>query len=438
MFIKFLTIGKGEETIRQIPFKEGVNLIVDTPTPSETDTVSGNNVGKTTVLRLIDYCLGGKAEPIYADFELKTVNQNVKSFLEDSNVIITLCLGESFENSDTDLIVRRNFLKKKGQKKAEINGENYTDIKQYCGHLNQILFNATYSKPTLRQIIPRFIRCDSTRMDRVIKYLHSTTTDNTYESIYLFLFGRADTTELSAEKNEWNRSLSFRKKVISDTFNSRTSEGLRQHLSVIADDLKQLEAKKKVFNVNPKYEQEFSDLQAIKANISRVSSKLTDAQFRLTLLQDSIKQIESQATEIDIEALRTVYMEAKNFIPKLQKSFEDSLAFHNKLIGNKLAFISDDLPKLKTTVQKFSQELSMLRNEERFLGEKIIRTGSLAEYEELVSKANKKYEHKGRLEEELGKLEHLENDILQGNERILQINQLIEGSKEAKKAYHEV
>ena len=58
MFLKSLKIERGSELIRDITFIKGINLIVDETTTSDR-TESGNNVGKTTVLRLIDFCLGG-------------------------------------------------------------------------------------------------------------------------------------------------------------------------------------------------------------------------------------------------------------------------------------------------------------------------------------------------------------------------------------------
>ena len=57
MFLKQLTIESAAGTIREISFRKGMNLIVD-ETQTDDQRESGNNVGKTTVLRLIDYCLG--------------------------------------------------------------------------------------------------------------------------------------------------------------------------------------------------------------------------------------------------------------------------------------------------------------------------------------------------------------------------------------------
>ena len=57
MFIEKLKISTKYETIREMTFHTGMNLIIDN-TPLTADLKStGNNVGKTTVLKLI-FCNG--------------------------------------------------------------------------------------------------------------------------------------------------------------------------------------------------------------------------------------------------------------------------------------------------------------------------------------------------------------------------------------------
>ena len=56
MFLKYLIIENTNGLVRRIDFHQGLNLIVD-ETPSGNEE-TGNNVGKTTVLRLIDFCFG--------------------------------------------------------------------------------------------------------------------------------------------------------------------------------------------------------------------------------------------------------------------------------------------------------------------------------------------------------------------------------------------
>lgn len=80
MFIKKLIIEKPTEIIREIDFCSGLNLIID-DTPFENTKSTGNNVGKTTVLKLIDFCLGAKGKIIYTDTENKNEEYDiVKNF----------------------------------------------------------------------------------------------------------------------------------------------------------------------------------------------------------------------------------------------------------------------------------------------------------------------------------------------------------------------
>ena len=51
----YLLIGR---VIRNVSFLMGLNFIID-ETTTDSKKESGNNVGKTTVLRLIDFCLDG-------------------------------------------------------------------------------------------------------------------------------------------------------------------------------------------------------------------------------------------------------------------------------------------------------------------------------------------------------------------------------------------
>lgn len=128
MFLKTLKIEKNESIIREIHFYKGINLIVDETTTKDR-TKSGNNVGKTTVLRLIDYCFGSEGKNIYKDTEFKSKsNTQIENFLKENNVIISLTLKDNLEDvSSKEIIIKRNFLSY-SKKIQEINGENYSTL----------------------------------------------------------------------------------------------------------------------------------------------------------------------------------------------------------------------------------------------------------------------------------------------------------------------
>ncbi len=94
MFLKSLKIENNGSVIREITFYKGINLIVD-ETVTKDRQESGNNVGKTTVLRLVDYCFGSDGKNIYKDTEFKGKgNTQIELFLKENNIIITLTLKE--------------------------------------------------------------------------------------------------------------------------------------------------------------------------------------------------------------------------------------------------------------------------------------------------------------------------------------------------------
>ena len=125
MFIKSLRIESKDGLIRDMQFHPGLNLIVDETPEHLTET--GNNVGKTTVLRLVDICLGKDPKSIYVSPEDKrTVNMQVKQFLVEKQVVVTLTLVSDWSKDPQEVRIRRNFL---NYSKAirEINGLQIQD-----------------------------------------------------------------------------------------------------------------------------------------------------------------------------------------------------------------------------------------------------------------------------------------------------------------------
>ena len=187
MFLKSLIISTTTKVIREISFHKGINLIVD----ESEEQITGNNVGKTTVLRLIDFCLGGDAKDIYIDPEnKKTEYLLVKDYLIKNKIIITLTLGHSVEGDNEDVVIKRNFLSKPRKEIIrEINGEFVTK-EDFEDKLSELLLpDLQKDKPTFRQVISHNIRYSDLRISNTLKTLDSYTSDAEYETLYLHLFG---------------------------------------------------------------------------------------------------------------------------------------------------------------------------------------------------------------------------------------------------------
>ena len=123
MKIKKLIVYKlapSKELIREIEFnKRGLSLIVDN-TPIEARE-SGNSIGKTTAIKVIDLCLGAKSvRELYFDADTKSENVEVRDFLKKHKVQAELVLTD-----DTKEYSIKRDLYQRG--KRYIEGEAYKE-----------------------------------------------------------------------------------------------------------------------------------------------------------------------------------------------------------------------------------------------------------------------------------------------------------------------
>jgi len=430
MFIKLLKIEEPGKVIREIPFHKGINLIVD-GTKTSDNKESGNNVGKTTVLRLIDFCLGGKGENIYKDQEFKSKSNNqIETYLKKNNVIITLVLKEDLEVvASKEIEIRRNFLSHK-EKIQEVNNESFNDS-NFRKKLNQLIFKSTKPKPTFRQLIAKNVRDEKNRLVNAIKVLHFNTTADEYEALYLFWLGieldSADIKQklLSQRKIEENLQKRLKKE-------SNLSQ-IEQSLKVINRSINQFETLKENFNINDNFEKDLSDLNQIKVEINGLSQEISRIELRKQLISESKNELEKEFAKIDINQIKLLYQEAKNLNPKIQKTFEETLHFHNSMVAEKIQFITEELPELEALTRSHRRQLQILLSSEISLTENLRKTGAVSELQKVISQLNTNYEKKGSLEElkriwqnSIAKLEKYELELNKIDKQILDKDSLIQ------------
>src|SRR3954470_10717996 len=97
MYLKRMRIAEGigeNKEIRNVSFKLGLNIIVDDTT--DQDTGQGNNVGKTTFLKLIDICLGARDKKyIWTDNDTGSETTSLKNYINDNKVYAELKIGKN-------------------------------------------------------------------------------------------------------------------------------------------------------------------------------------------------------------------------------------------------------------------------------------------------------------------------------------------------------
>lgn len=401
--------------IRNILFQKGANLILDY-TEQENKTKSGNNVGKTTVLKLIDFCLGGKAKSIYIDPEFKTSNKEVETFLINQKVIITLILVDDLYDTKEQINIQRNFLSR-SEKIQQVNNENIRDDKRFQAKLKELIFKSTKEKPTFRQIIAKNIRDDENRIKNTLKVLHPTTTHEEYEALYLFWLG------IDLDTNERKQKLLSLKKIEENLQKKLKKENnlpqIKQSLIVIDNAIKDLELKKDTFSVNPNYKNEIEKLNQIKMNLNMLSTNLSRLELRKNLILESQNEVEKNSININTKKVKELYQSAKKLIPDLQKSFEDTLAFHNSMIKEKIRYITSELPEIEQQIKQLKSKIDENIQKEKNLSKSIIKSDLNQEYQEIITELTKLYEQKGTFLEQ----QRMWEDSI---ERLNKINQELE------------
>lgn len=419
MFIESLSIATPTKVIREITFHKGLNLIVD-QTPEDA-TGTGNNVGKTTVLRLIDFCLGKDADSIYKDPENKReVYHLIKDFLQEKQVMITLTLVDDLDNPSQKTEISRNFLlHKRGI--CEIDGVGIQKKEFETVLMNTIFPDITVDKPTFRQIISHNIRYDDLSLTNTLRTLHATTKDEEYETLYLFLFG--------CEYDNGNRRQELLTGIQNETnFKRRlekqeTKSAYKSALDIIDLDIEKLNAQKSTLNINPELEKDLSALNEIKNKLNRVSSDVTVLSIRKDIIIDTQRDFSSQKFNDDTAQLKLIYQQAAALIPNLQKTFDELVNYHNQMLENKIKFISQELPDLNKRIEAKTKELNALIIREKELSKKVVCSDTFEDLELIVNKLTALYQKKGEYESIIFQINEVDETLKAMNDELYGIDE---------------
>lgn len=422
MYIKNLIISSETKgPIRNIEFHKGLNLIVD-KTIVENETQTGNNVGKTTVLRLIDFCLGNSANTLYQDPENKSEqNLKVKEFLIKEQVVVTLILVDNLDNPTRKIVIERNFL----QRKNKIFRINKEDVGSKTSEINSTLGKYIFptvgvDKPTFRQLISHNIRYDEERLSNTLKTLGAYGSDEEYETLYLYMFG------CNYDQGE-ARTRILTKRDKEETYKKRlekfqTKGAYKVALDVIENEIGKYEQKRAELNINPNLESDVKKLNQVKVELNRTLGELTSLQIRKEVIREAVADMAHRCFDDDVEQLRAIYEQASRFIPEMQRSFDELVTYHNQMLVNKTKYMTQELPMLEENILRLQERVGQLREEESKLQVAITASDTFADLEDIIKQLTELYQKKGAYESAINSITEVENIISELDKELLKID----------------
>jgi uncharacterized protein YydD (DUF2326 family) len=423
MFLKKLQIENTSGVVRQINFRAGINLIVD-DTPANEVLATGNNVGKTTVLMLIDFCLGASAKSIYTDPENKKNEYlTVKNFLIETEVLVSLTLTTRLSDPyATETLIERNFLSRSKNVRL-INGQQLTEDEFEAFLTNQLFPNHYDKKPTFRQITSHNIRYKDQSVSNTLKTLNAYTRDEEYETLYLFMLG------CNFDNGDAKQNLLAKIKV-ETAFKARlegqqTRSAYEASLALLLSDIARLNARRSFFGTNPTFESDLKELERVRYEISRTSTRISRLNLRKDLIEEAVKEVSSKSVEIDFSQLRALYAEVSDRLGTLSKSFEELVVFHNRMVGEKARYIKKELPELIEILGQQNSVLQRLLRSEQDLAKKISFSDSFEELGKIVVALNEKHQKRGEYETIISQIASVEKNLSFLNGDLEKIDELL-------------
>ena len=417
MYLSKLTISSPGKVIRDIEFHKGLNLIVD-ETPENT-TGTGNNVGKTTVLRLIDYCLGGDVDGIYRNPEDKHESYAlVKDFLTGNNVIVTLILEDDLDTPSKKVVIERDF--KTGRSSLiRINGKDVIR-KDFVAELESAIFPEVKTEtPSFRQIIAHNIRIDNLRLENTLKTLTMGKNEE-YEALYLFMFGCPN--DSAARKTQLSQELDTEKKYKRRMERNRSKNEYKAALSVIESDIEKLVERKDNLNINENLQLDIDSLNALRAQMNKVTSRTSLLSLRRELINETLESFDKQNFGEDVFQLEMIYKQASAYVPKMQRTFKELVDFHNTMLENKKAFVAQELPSIQEEIESLSVELERLKEKETVMADKVLKSDTYEELEVIIVQLSELSRRKGEFESYISQIESAEKAIKEKCEEMKKID----------------
>ncbi len=348
------------DAFKPIKFKAGLNLILADTTADSGEKDSRNGVGKTSLINIIDFCLGANLDSkklptkyikewvFYIELDLAghTIKAS-RSIQEYKNITLT---GDTKFISE-ELNIPHNML------------PDYTiDNDKWKLILGKHLFGLSLENkkyhPTFRLLMSYFAR--NHKSDYIEAFQTSSTKNSWQKQVsnsYLLGLNWKHSVALQDIVDE-KKEITDAKKIYNDPKLSRGRlETKKLHLE---KEVKDREEELATFKIHPQYQEIQNNVNSLTQVIHELANENIFLKRKLTQYEDSIIT-EKPPEMLNVEAL---YKEANlHFGDVVKKTLADAKAFHSQIIQNRKSFLEVEILELKNKIIKNNKNLEKDSNE---------------------------------------------------------------------------
>ncbi len=389
-----LRVRANREEFNQVSFSEGFNVVVADITKQSTEKDSRNGLGKTTLLNIIHFCLGGREKLNHGlrTSILKEWRFTVDLLIRGEQITVTRSgdmAGEVSTNAKEDWFVQHisepdNLPKQQSLEFSKKPIMSRRKIEEWTSILGRAMYGLPVnSAPTFRNLISYDIRRNQFE-NPFENYQRQSTKDIQISNAFML-----DLNWRQAAK--W-QDLKDRKKNV-DSIKRAVKQGdnlLAEMLGTIGDleterdrlirEVEKTESELRSFQVHPQYVQVENEANELTRQIHNLSNHVLQLKRLIDFHEDSVKE-EQPAKDIRVIEL---YEEAGVALAvPLTKRLEDVQAFHVQVTRNRRDYLRNEVVRLNRELENTRNKIEELSNRKAELMRVLESHGALEAYNEL-------------------------------------------------------
>lgn len=376
---------------------------------------TGNNVGKTTVLKLINYCLGGNEKEIYKSSESDSKeNKKIKEFLTNKNVNLKLILYKNLDNPNDEIVIERNF-----SNKYIVNGNNVKNKNKLEELSQELLPDFIKDKMSIRSIIHYYIRYTNISTQNTLKILEKFS-DNQYEPIFLTFLGISP--ENLKDKKQIDKKIKENNNFIKKVLEKGKLDLYKSDLNKINEEIKDLNKNRNIFIYKPNFEENIKKLNEIKLKLFEKIKEKSKLDLDLKIIKEAEYQLKKGIKNIDTNSVKLLYEEAMEYSENLNKNWDEFLEYHEKMVAQKVQYITKNIPEINKKIEILDNDIFHLREKQKNITEENFPKNSLQNLEDIIFKLNEKHEEKGKYEKIISLVEEKNKENDEHSKKLNDIN----------------
>lgn len=363
-----------KSSFKKIQFNKGINIIL--AEGDDNTENSRNGLGKTTLVHIIHFCLGGTPNKKY----LPEDTFNDWEFTISIDISNEKIYAKRSFNEKSIIIVEGNFskfpLKPTYSEEKEIYFYTLNKWKEVLGTSLLGLKNEKEFrfKPTFRKVISYFIRRDEDIKKSPFK---TSSTHKNIDVIDCTSFCVGLDWKLMSKYKEYGDEIKRLNENFSNLKSIHGSKGqLVPEMNRLKKDLTKIKEDLDNYKVHESYRQIEKSADILSKEIQELVEKTIFLNKKIDIYEESIK--EENIDDINVEE---IYNEINFYFPEnVKKTLRESKEFHKNIIFNRTNFLKTEIQSIKNDLSLINQEIEIKSDKKAGYMDILNNFGALNEY----------------------------------------------------------